>query len=134
MSSRDTQTVLIAIVLVGALLSGCGSQDRGSTKSSSVARTGLAAGHPESRRAIVAAAAACRQGVDTASWMSQADKQRLYEVCNYGLRRGLTEIQIYGLQVCDEVTFASPAKTAAEKAHVFSTCYAEAKRKTAAIE
>lgn len=124
---------LMILLLAGMLLPGCGgTSSHHAGRASTVTATTTPKRGIESPQNIAAAVAACRQGVDTGSWLPQADKQRLYDVCNYGLRRGLTEIKTYGLQVCTEVTYASSAKTPSEKARVFSACYAPTKEKTAA--
>jgi hypothetical protein len=128
---------LAIVLLAAALPAGCGSSDpaRTSTATDAAAtRAAVAEREAEYPQAIAAAVAACRQGVDTGTWLSRGDKKRLYAVCNYGLRRGLTEIRTYGLQVCREVVFTSSAKTAAERSQLFARCYANAKQKTAAIE
>jgi hypothetical protein len=125
---------LMILLLAGMLLLGCGGTgSHHPGRASTVTATTKSKRGAESPKNVAVAVAACRQGVDAASWLPQADKQRLYGVCNYGLRRGLTEIKIYGLQVCTEVTYTSPAKTASEKARVFSACYAPTKEKTAAV-
>lgn len=82
---------------------------------------------------IVAAVAACRHGVDLGTWLPKDSKAQLYAGCDQGLRRGLTEIRAFGLEVCSEVAFTSPAKTDAERSRVFSACYAGTKQKTAMI-
>jgi hypothetical protein len=132
-AGRRRRIAWLVVPAAGLTLAACGASGDRNSPSGASSRSSTVE-HRERRQVIIAAVAACRHGVDTASWMSPADKQRLYEVCNYGLHRGLTEIKVYGLQVCREVTFASPAKTAAEKARSFSTCYAETKQRTAAIK
>jgi len=128
--------VLIAgVLLAGVLLIGCSGS---SGHRSSAASNGTSASRPkpvvyETYADIVAAVTACRQGVDTATWLSDVNKEQLYELCNKGLRRGLTEVKQYGLEACTEVTYTSPAKTAAEKSRVFAACYAGTKEKTAII-
>ena len=82
----------------------------------------------------MAAVASCKRGVDTGSWLSKTSKAQLYAICEGGLRRGLTEIRHYALEVCNEVVFTSPAKDKAERARVLAACYTETKQKTSKIE
>jgi hypothetical protein len=84
----------------------------------------------ETHADIVAAVAACRAGVETAHWLSPANKEELHKTCNHGLNRGLTEVKQYGREVCTEVAYTSPAKTRAERSRVFNTCYAGTKLRT----
>jgi hypothetical protein len=72
--------------------------------------------------------------VDTGTWLPPSSRKPLYQVCENGLRRGLTEIRAYALEVCSEVVFTSPAKTEAEKARLQAACYDPTKLKTAKIE
>ncbi len=123
---------LLLALIAGVLLLGCGSSDtdhRGSA-SSEAGTTTFKPIVQETHADIVAAVTACRQGVNVATWLSQANKQELYNTCNKALVRGLTEVIQYGLEVCTEVTYTSPAKSAQEKAHVFSACYAGTKLRT----
>lgn len=129
---------LIVALLVGVLLPGCGSGAHRSSTSSSAAPSSTGANKPartagETRRDIIAAVAACKQGADMGTWLPKASKAQLYASCERGLRRGLTELRVYGLEVCSEVAFTSPAKTDAERAQVFTRCYAGTKQKTAMI-
>jgi hypothetical protein len=123
---------LLGPLLVGVLLLGCGGSNEhhaGGTSSWS-GTTSFKPIVQETHEDIVAAVAACRHGVDIANWLSQANKEELHETCNKGLRRGITEVKQYGSEVCAEVSYTSPAKSVAEKARVFSECYAGTKLKT----
>lgn len=123
---------LVLALLLGVWLPGCGS---------SMAHHTSAAANPEDKLSsipivhethadIVAAVAACRAGVDTAHWLSQINKEELYSTCNHGLNRGLTEVKQYGREVCSEVVYTSPSKTASERTRVFDACYAGTKLRT----
>jgi hypothetical protein len=68
------------------------------------------------------------------SWLPNDSKLQLYANCERGLRRGLTEIKQYGLEVCREVAYTSPAKTDAARARVFDGCYAGIKARTAMVD
>ena len=125
------------MLIAGAVLPGCAGSGKdaagthapsGSAKPSAPARTAH-----ETRVDIVAAVAACRHGVDLGTWLPKDSKAQLYASCNQGLRRGLTEIRAFGLEVCNEVAFTAPAKTDAERSRVFTACYAGTKQKTAMI-
>jgi len=129
---RGRVALLLPSLLTMLLLVGCAG---GAHTGSSSQQTGAAKFKPiekETYADIVAAVEACRNGVDKASWLSEQNKEALHETCNKGLRRGLTEIRTYGLEVCSEVSYTSPAKTASEKARVLDECYAETKLKTTA--
>jgi hypothetical protein len=131
--------VLVVLLLLSAPAAGCGGASKASSANASSAspsshtQTTTERTAHETRQDIVAAVAACRQGVDTGSWLPKASKTQLYASCDQGLRRGLTEIRAFGLEVCNEVAFTSPAKTAAERTRVFAACYAGTKQKTAMI-
>src|ERR1700704_5635643 len=113
---------LILVLLAGVLLPGCGSSSKdpstGAPKPSGSKTDATTTGRSrhETRGDIVAAVAACKQGVDTGSWLPTASKTQLYAICENGLRRGLTEIRQFALEACSEVEFTSPAKDAAERA------------------
>jgi hypothetical protein len=129
---------LAVLLLAGALLPGCGGTGERRTVSH-VQRTDVSheqhltrtAG--ETRRDIIAAVAACKRGVDLGTWLPKSSKAQLYTSCARGLKRGLTELRVYGLEVCSEVAFTSPAKNSAERARIFASCYAGTKEKTAMI-
>jgi predicted RecB family endonuclease len=126
------RTALTTVLLVVLALAGCGGSSAHHS-GSAAAGSGTTTSKPiihETHADIVAAVAACRGGVNIANWLPQASKEDLYVICNKGLRRGLTEVIQYGEEVCAEVAYTSPAKSAAEKAHVYSECYAGTKLKT----
>ena len=129
------RSALLLLGLAGALQAGCGgAQERRSTVAENPPVRKVEANGPAHQPAIVAGVAACRQGVDTGRRLTKARKQRLYGICDLGLRRALPEVRVYGLQVCTEVMYASSAKTRAEKLRVFATCYAALKKQLAAHE
>jgi hypothetical protein len=123
---------LLFALLFGVWLPGCGGSGAHHTRAATNPADKLS---PipivhETRADVVAAVAACRAGVDKAHWLSQGSKEDLHRTCDYGLRRGLTEIKRYGQEACKEVVYTSPAKSAAEKARIFATCYAGTKLRT----
>ena len=122
---------LVLLLLAGALLPGCG----GTGSDPAGDGSGRASTTPlkrvvESHQVLATAVAACKQGADMGTWLSQEDKEALYRICNHGFQRGLTEIKLYGLEVCTEVAYTSPAKNAKEKARLFAACYAPTKANT----
>lgn len=118
--------VLPALVVI-ALLSGCaGASSSPGTRTSS-SRT------PTRTELIAAAFRACRHGVDTGTWLAASSKRQLNATCSLGLEKGLTWQREYGLEICHEVAFTSPATTDAQRERIFATCYAETKRATAMI-
>jgi hypothetical protein len=122
----------IAALLVAATLAGCGGAGgHGARRTTTSAEklSPIPIVH-ETHADIVAAVAACRAGVETAHWLSPANKEELHQTCNHGLSRGLTEVKQYGREVCTEVAYTSPAKTAAQRTHVFDACYAGTKLRT----
>lgn len=114
--------------------SAAASKASSSSSSSTSPATSPGRSRHETRGDILAAIASCKQGVDTGSWLPKESRTPLYAICENGLRRGLTEIRAYALETCSEVAYTSPAKTEAEKARVFATCYEPTKQKTAKIE
>lgn len=131
--------MLVVLLLLSVPAAGCGGASNASsanashsTSSSHTQTTTERTAH-ETRQDIVAAVAACRQGVDIGTWLPKASRDQLYVSCDQGLQRGLTEIRLYGLEVCKEVSFTSPAKTEAERTRIFTACYAGTKQKTAMI-
>jgi hypothetical protein len=128
-SKRAPLSVALAVALSSAaVIAGCGSSSAGHAKTAS-----HPAVHKETYAEIVSAVDSCRQGISVGTWLSKADKESLYKVCDNGLKRGLTEIKGYAHEVCNEVAFTSPAKTAAEKARIYAACDAGAEAKTASI-
>jgi hypothetical protein len=138
---RGPRAPLLALSLVASLvlaLPGCGS-DKAATASTTTSasasqpRTEPGRSRHETRQDIVNAVAACKQGVDTGTWLPSSSRQSLYRNCELGLRRGLTEIKAYGSEACNEVAFTSPAKSEAERKRVFEACYAGVRRATAKV-
>jgi hypothetical protein len=125
-------TLLVVFLLVGVGFLGCGesSAHHPEIAASRARATKFKPIVHETHADIVAAVSACRQGVNIAYWLSQANKEDLYATCDKGLRRGLTEVKQWGSEVCSEVSYTSPAKNVAEKARVFSECYAGTKVRT----
>jgi hypothetical protein len=123
---------LAAIVLCLVALAGCGSSAEHST-ATAAKQTQASSTRGETRADIVAAVEACKRGVSMGSWLPPESKRQLYTRCELGLKRGLTEIRAYGLEVCHEVAFTSPAKAEAEHTRVFDSCYAGVKATTALV-
>jgi hypothetical protein len=131
-STRESyrgRVALLVVLLVSGVLTGCGN-----TGSNSASR-GSGGAHTisfpivhETHEDIVADVAACREGVDLATWLSRGSKIDLYESCNKGLKRGLTEVRQYGEQVCSEVVFTMPSAKASEKTRVLDACEAKTKK------
>lgn len=134
---RPLLAIALALFVLGVALPGCGTSGStvGSTQSSADARPKTEAGRSrhETRQDIVNAVQACKEGVDTGTWLPDASKRPLYENCELGLHRGLTEIKAYGAEVCGEVVFTSPAKDETERSRIFDACYAGVKRATVKV-
>jgi hypothetical protein len=125
--------LLLGYALTAAGCGGSGAQPAAGTKTAAKHPSPAAHEKNESRAVIVAAVNACKGGVDMATWLSKKSKAQMYANCENGLRRGLTEIRWYGLEVCSEVAFTSPAKTDAERQQLAARCYQGTKEKTAMI-
>jgi hypothetical protein len=126
---------IAAVLLLGSVLTAAGCGGSGAQPSAGAKKSSPPAHHEkhETRAVIVAAVNACKGGVDMATWLSKESKAQMYANCENGLRRGLTEIRWYGLEVCSEVAFTSPAKTDAERKQLAARCYQGTKEKTAMI-
>lgn len=140
MSPRNTRTTrapgirrghlgLVLALLLVALIVGCGSSGKKTGASSDPPhRTITFPIQHETHEDIVAAVEACREGVDLATWLSPTNKAELYDSCNKGLKRGLTEVRQYGEQVCGEIAFTMPASSEAERKRLLDECEAKTKK------
>ena len=120
--------LLVAVLLLSILLTSCG----GGTSKDGVASAPMhqTISFPirhETHEDIVAAVEACREGVGLATWLPMRSKTELYEVCDKGLNRGLTEVRQYGEQVCGEVAFTVPSSNRAWKQRILGACEAKTK-------
>lgn len=122
---------LVLVLLLAVVIPGCGGGSSGSrsdAKADSPSRTISFPIRHETHEDIVAAVEACREGVDLATWLSSTNKAELYDSCNKGLKRGLTEVRQYGEQVCGEVAFTMPSSSAEAKKRVLDRCEAKTKK------
>jgi hypothetical protein len=128
---------MVSVLLTATLLSGCGGGSSSHTARvthESGTTTALQAARIKEHEAVVAAVVACTQGVNTAPWLSQTSKAEFYSTCNGGLGRDIAEARRYAFEVCNEIAYISPYKSTAERARVFSDCFAGIRRQeTAAI-
>jgi hypothetical protein len=126
---RRTDAALLVLLVMAVLLSGCaGGSDasHGDAASSQPARKTISFPiRHETHADIVASVEACREGVDLGTWLSRQSKADLYDSCNKGLKRGLTEVRQYGEQVCSEVAYTMPSTSQIEKKHVLDACEAK---------
>jgi len=109
------------------LLSGCGGSDvRGTDSSHTPTRTTTDAAPViyETPAVIAAAVHACMHGAEMAHWLPTSTREQLDSLCEQGRKSGLSAIAAFAREVCDEVAFTSPLKSASEKEHVLAECQA----------
>jgi hypothetical protein len=63
-----------------------------------------------------------------AHWLPQAGREQLDALCERGRKSGISVITESAREVCGEVSFTSPSKSAVEKAHVFAQCQARTRK------
>lgn len=124
----------LLVTLSSSLLVGCGGSGAHSAGGSSTQprTTSTRAVGTETPAVIAVAVDACRRGADTAHWLSRASKQQLYTMCERGRNSGIAVIAESAKEVCGEVAFTSPFRSAAKRARVLGECQATANAGTAA--
>lgn len=121
---------MLLVMLIAAIpLAGCSSsRTHGSQGSNGLKPTTTSTRVVYETHAVIAAAVHdCKQGADMARWLPVSGREQLEGLCDRGRRSGLAVIAESAREVCGEVAFTSPSKSAPARARVLAECQAATK-------